>query len=60
MTKPKVPKALLAKIKYHKDKIAAHRDALREIMEDVEAVVDSTDDAVQQIEYGIETLSQYV
>lgn len=61
MTKaPKVPAALVKKIKFHKDKIAEHRDALRDLIDDVEAIVGTADDALEQIEYGIEALSQYV
>ncbi len=55
-----VPKGVMAKIKRHKDAIAKHRDALREIYEDIECVIDSTDDAVVMLESAIDILSQYV
>lgn len=47
-------------VEFHKSEIAKHRDALREILEDAEAVCDSSNDAVDLLEGAIDRLSEYV
>ncbi len=56
----KLPRNLVARIKRHKDAIAKHRDALRDIMDDVEAVVDSSSEGIQLLEAAVDSLSAYV
>jgi len=51
---------LIIQIQKHKDGIAMHRDALRTIAEDLEAIDDSTSIAIEELETAIDTLSQYV
>lgn len=57
---PKIPKRLLAAIERHKKAIGEHRDALRELIEDVEAVIDSSDRGVEYLESAVDALSEYV
>lgn len=52
-------KGLLKQIKKHKEAIAKERDALREILEDVEDVVGSMNEGVIALESAIDTMSQY-
>jgi hypothetical protein len=56
----KLPKNLVAQVKRHKDAIAKHRDALRDLYDDIEEVVGSADMAIQELENAIATLSEYV
>lgn len=51
---------VVRQINRHKRIIGEHRDALRTILDDLEAVVESTDEAYRQLENAIETLSQYL
>lgn len=68
MAKAKTPKraceltvdALRKAVEMHKTEIAKHRDALRDLMEDMEAVVDSSSNAVELMEGAIDRLSEYV
>ena len=53
-------KGLKKAIEHHKREIAKHRDALRELISDAEAVADSCGDAVESLDSAVDTLSQYV
>lgn len=53
-------KSVLAVIKHHKDAISKHRDALREIMNDLQVIVESADDGLDALGYAIEQLSQFL
>lgn len=53
-------RASIAAIKKHKDAIAKHRDALREIQDDLAAVLSSTGDGLESLEYAVDALSQYL
>ncbi len=51
---------LIIQIQKHKDGIAQHRDALRVIAEDLEAIDYSASAAVDELESVVDILSQYV
>jgi hypothetical protein len=53
-------RAIVAKIKRHSEAIARHRDQLREIYSDLEAIVESADDGLQSLDYAIDRLSEYL
>lgn len=53
-------KALMAQIKKHKEAIATHRDALRDLIGDVASVVDASDRALDELECAIDALSEYL
>jgi hypothetical protein len=59
-TNAKTVAALRKVIEFHKAEIAKHRDALRDILEDAEAVADSSTDAIDYLESAVDCLSQYV
>jgi uncharacterized coiled-coil protein SlyX len=59
MTKRK-KQSILAAITRHKVAIAKHRDELRDILEELEAVVESSDNGIRELECAIDTLSQQV
>ena len=52
--------ALRKAVEYHKAEIGKHRDALRELLEDMEAVVDSSDRGIEYMEAAVDALSEYV
>lgn len=52
--------ALLAKINKRKAALARDRDALRVILADVEAVLESTDRAVEALDDCVDALSEYL
>ena len=52
--------AVIAEIKKLKEEIAARRDRLREIYEDIEEIVDSCDRADEALEIAVEALSEYL
>jgi len=52
--------ALLRQIDKHKNAIATHRDALREIYADLEAIVESSDEGLRLLEAAVEELSSYL
>lgn len=47
-------------IETHKNEIAKHRDALRDLFDDLESVIESCDTAEEELESAIQTLSQYL
>lgn len=51
---------IVAKIEKHKTAIAKHRDALRDVYDDLECVLESADRGVEGLESAIATLSEYV
>lgn len=53
-------RSILLSITRHKTAIAKHRDELRYIMDDLEAIDGSMNEAVEQLESVIDTMSQYV
>lgn len=55
-----IPKSLINKIKREKDKIAAARDVLRELYDDLANFVGTTDQATEALDDCIELLSQEV
>ncbi len=48
----------VGRIKHHKDAIAKHRDALRDIYDDLEAVLESTDTGLAELESAVQVLSE--
>ena len=48
------------RIELHKNAIAKERDALRDILEDLEAVVESADAGLAELDSAIMSLSEYV
>lgn len=53
-------KALGKAIEVHKKAIASHRDALRELLDDAEAVCEASSDALESMDYAVQRLSEYV
>lgn len=51
-------RALVSRIERHKAAIGRHRDALQELMSDLEATVESVDDAHDSLTYAIDRLSE--
>lgn len=51
---------IVKKMEAHKAAIAKHRDGIRDLISELEAVGDTASDAVDHIEYAVESLSQYV
>jgi ABC-type transporter Mla subunit MlaD len=51
-------KITLARIERHKAAIGKHRDALRDILDDLQGVVDAADDGFESLNYAIEKLSE--
>lgn len=60
MLTPKQIAVIVRKIERHKIAIGKHRDALREIIEDVEAVSEECDGATDNLEQAVEALSRYL
>lgn len=57
----KMTNASFAKsIERHKNAIAKHRDALRVLIEDAETIEASCTDAVENLDYAVDILSQYL
>jgi RNase adaptor protein for sRNA GlmZ degradation len=56
MTKAK----LIKEIKKRMERIAKERDALRELLQDVESVIDSSDTAYRELERAVDRLSEYL
>jgi hypothetical protein len=52
--------ALKKAVNYHKKEIGRHRDALRELIYDASAIADTCDEAFDELDHAVETLSQYV
>lgn len=55
-----ITKALIEKIDGHKKQIAKHRDALREILDEVESVEQSSTEGIEDLDSAIEKLSQFL
>jgi hypothetical protein len=51
---------LLAAVEKEKAKIAASRDRLRDLVSDIEDIVQSADDALDSFNYGVDRLSEYL
>lgn len=51
---------LARKIEQHKRAIAKHRDALRDLIHDAEAVIESADRANEALQTAVDALSEYV
>lgn len=58
VSKCKTKRSILREVNRHKAAIAKHRDALRDLIEDAEAVSESCDDAVRSLESAADALSQ--
>jgi hypothetical protein len=54
------PKRILAAIAASKNRIAAERDKLRDLISDVEEICTDADDAVEQLNDALEVLSRYL
>lgn len=52
--------ALVARLAKHKETIAAERDALRETLEEYEAIIETCERADEAMETAIDALSEYV
>lgn len=57
MTKRQM-RAVISKIERHKAAIGKHRDALREILDDLEEIEDCARDATESLNYAIQRLSE--
>lgn len=53
-------RGIVGKIERHKNAIAKHRDLLRAIQQDLESILESTNEGVEQMEGAITTMSQYL
>lgn len=51
--------SIVKKIKMHQAALAKHRDALRDLVEEVEGIVDTSTDAIDNLQYAVDALSQY-
>lgn len=60
MMTPKQVASMVKKIERHKAALAKHRDALRDIIEDVDAICDEASDATDNLERAVESLSKYL
>jgi hypothetical protein len=58
--KRKRKQSLLRQIEAVKNKMAANRDEMRELLEDAQAVFDASDEAVENLECAIDRLSEYL
>ena len=52
--------AIVKKIEGHKAAVAKHRDALRDCVLDLEAIVDDADEAIDGLDRALEVLSEYL
>lgn len=52
--------AMVKKIERHKAALGKHRDALRDIIDDVEGVCDEAADARDNLQYAVDALSKYL
>jgi prefoldin subunit 5 len=55
----KLTKAL-AKVEKHKATIAKSRDALREAISEIEAISESIDEGLEELQRGVDAISKYV
>lgn len=53
-------KAIIKKIENHKKQIAKHRDALREIFENIETEIEAFDRGVEYLDDAINAISEIV
>lgn len=56
----KKTRGLLGKIEEAKNIIAEERDKLREYHSDLESILEATEEGVQELERGLDLLSQYL
>jgi hypothetical protein len=56
----KISASFIKRIERNKREIARHRDALREILDDVEAVIGSADRGIEVLDEAVASLSEYV
>lgn len=55
---PRQVSSIRRRIEKHKTAIAAHRDALRDLIEDVETICDDATEAVELLETAADTISR--
>jgi ABC-type transporter Mla subunit MlaD len=53
-------KQILLRIKQHTDRIAKERDALRELIDEATAIMDSCEQAEENLQAAADALSQYL
>lgn len=53
-------KELIGRFEFHKRGISEHRDALRDLADEVHSLADDTDGAVADLNCAIDALSKYV
>lgn len=53
-------KGLIEAINREKKIIADARDRLRDLLDDATSIADTADDAIEQLNYAVEQLSQYL
>jgi hypothetical protein len=58
--KPNIPASFISRIEHHKREIARHRDTLREILHDLEAVIGSAGRGIEALDEAVVSLSEYV
>jgi hypothetical protein len=58
--KPEVLPLFTRRIEHHKREIARHRDALREILDDLESAIGSADRGIEASDEAVTRLSEYV
>jgi ABC-type transporter Mla subunit MlaD len=56
----KTKSSLVREINAAKKRIAKERDRLRELLEDANSILQTTDEAVDALEAAVDSLSQYV
>jgi hypothetical protein len=52
--------ALQKAINVHKKEIGKHRDALRDLLDDANAVLESSSDAIEDLQRATDRLSEYL
>jgi hypothetical protein len=57
---PDIRKRLKAAINKHITEIARRRDAIRDLIAELEAVADSCDEGLEDIERGLDSISKYL
>jgi exonuclease VII small subunit len=57
---PKVPRSLLKRMERHKNEISKRRDALRDVMDDLEAIIGSADRGVEALDEAIAAFSEHL
>jgi hypothetical protein len=57
---PRQWRSIISKIKRHKEAIAYHRDALRDIHYDLDQIIESTNEGLQSLDVALDQLSEFL